>query len=66
MSKNKKLLVVVFLLVLLITGCTKQLKDADGKIVQDEKTKQTLVENILCKPVELKKTYEDAIKKNRL
>ncbi len=66
MSKNKKLLVVVFLLVLLITGCTKQLKDADGKIVQDEKTKQTLVENILCKPVELKKTYEDAIKQKKI
>lgn len=61
MKKNKKLLIVVIGLVFLLTGCTKQFKDADGKVVQDETTKQTLVENILCKPVELKETYEDAI-----
>ena len=68
MKKNKKLLIVVIALMFLLTGCTKQLKDADGKVVQDEKTKQTLVENILCKPVELKVTYEEAIeeKKNDL
>ena len=68
MKKNKKLLIVVIALVFLLTGCTKQFKDADGKVVQDETTKQTLVENILCRPVDLKDTYEEAIeeKKNDL
>ena len=65
MKKNKKLLIVVIGLVFLLTGCTKQFKDADGKVVQDETTKQTLVENILCKPVELKETYEEAIKEKK-
>ena len=58
MKKNKKLLIVVIALMFLLTGCTKQFKDAEGKVVQDDKTKQNLVENILCKPVELKETYE--------
>ena len=65
MKRNKKMLIVVFLFVLLLTGCTKQLKDADGKVVQDEKTKQVLVENILCQPEELKDVYEDAIKEKK-
>ena len=65
MKKNKKLLIVVIGLVFLLTGCTKQFKDVDGKVVQDETTKQTLVENILCKPVELKETYETAIKEKK-
>ena len=65
MKKNKKLLIVVIGLVFLLTGCTKQFKDADGKVVQDETTKQTLVENILCRPVELKESYEKAIEEKK-
>lgn len=65
MKKNRKLLIIVIALVFLLTGCTKQLKDADGKVIQDEKTNQTLVENILCRPVELKETYEKAIKEKK-
>ena len=65
MKKNKKLLVALLIGVLALTGCTKQLKDADGKVVQDEKTKQVLVENILCQPEELKDVYEDAIKEKK-
>ena len=65
MKKNKKLLIVVIALMFLITGCTKQFKDADGKVIQDETTKQTLVENILCRPVDLKDTYEEAIEKKK-
>lgn len=65
MKKNKKLLIVVISLVFLLTGCTKQFKDVDGKLVQDETTKQTLVENILCRPVELKDTYEETIKEKK-
>lgn len=65
MKKNKKLLLVLLISVLVLTGCTKQFKDAEGKIVQDAKTKQTLVENILCQPEELKDIYEDAIKQKK-
>ena len=65
MKKNKKLLIVVIGLVFLLTGCTKQFKDADGKVVQDETTKQALVENILCKPVDLEKSYEKAIEEKK-
>ena len=65
MKTNKNLLVLVVALVFVLTGCTKQFKDADGKVVQDENTKQTLVENILCRPVDLKDTYEEAIEKKK-
>ena len=65
MKNNKKLLIILLLVVLTLTGCTKQLKDADGKVVQDEKTKQTLVENILCQPDSLRDVYEDAIKQKK-
>ena len=65
MKKNKKMLIVAIGLMFLLTGCTKQFKDVDGKIVQDEKTKQTLVENIICQPVELKEIYEDAINQKK-
>ena len=58
--KNKKILIVVALLVLLLTGCTKQIKDADGKLVTVKETKQTLVSNVICKPKELKNDYIDA------
>ena len=40
----------------MLSGCTKQLKDSDGKVVQNELTGQTLTKNILCKP-----TNEDVI-----
>lgn len=65
MKKNKKLLIAGIALVFLLTGCTKQFKTADGKIVQDEKTKQALVENILCRPINLKESYETAIKEKK-
>jgi len=65
MKKNKKILIVLLLVLLTLTGCTKQLKDADGKVIQYEKTKQTLVENILCQPDELRDVYEDAIKQKK-
>ena len=65
MKKNKKVLIAVLASVLLLTGCTKQLKDADGKVVQDKSTKQVLVENILCRPEALKDTYIEALEKKR-
>ena len=66
MKKNKKILLLVIGLVFLLTGCTKQFKDIDGKVVQDKTTKQALVENILCRPKELKESNETAIKEKRL
>ena len=63
MKKTRKFVIVVGLLILLTTGCTKQLKDADGKVVKANDTKQVLVENILCQPTELKKDYEVALEK---
>lgn len=63
MKKNKKILILLFVLVLFLTGCTKQLKDANGKIVTAKETKQVLVENILCQPEELREDYEKALAK---
>ena len=61
MKKNSKLK-IVFLVILLVimTGCTKQLKDVNGKIVKNEATGQTLPSNILCKPTDndIIKLYE--------
>lgn len=50
MKKNKiKVLIIVFLL-LLTTGCTKTLVDKDKQAVKNDKTGQTLTENIICRP----------------
>lgn len=47
---KKKFVVGLFCTLLLLTGCTKQLKGDDGKVVQNELTGQALTKNILCKP----------------
>ena len=65
MKKNKKILVILLVLLLFLSGCTKQMKDADGKVIQSEKTKQVLVENILCQPEELKDEYNEAIEQKK-
>ena len=46
------------LLLLCTSGCAKQLKDVDNKIVKVDSTGQTLTQNILCRPME-----EETIKK---
>ena len=56
MKKNKKILLIIMVL-LLLTGCTKQLKDSDNKVVINKKTGQSITENIICKP-----TNKDVIK----
>ena len=60
--KNNSKFKIVFLVLLLVvmTGCTKQLKDVNGKIVKNEATGQTLPSNILCKPTDkdIIKLYE--------
>ncbi len=56
MKKSKKILILL-IAVFLLTGCAKQLKDADGKVVKVPETGQTLISNILCQP-----TKESTIK----
>ena len=61
MKKNSKFKIVFLVLLLVVmTGCTKQLKDVNGKIVKNEATGQTLPSNILCKPTDkdIIKLYE--------
>lgn len=62
MNKNKlkKTLIVLFLVVTL-TGCTKVLKNDEGKAIRNEATGQSVTENILCLPTDEKllKLYEE-------
>ena len=37
---------------MLLTGCTKNLKDSDGKVITNEKTGQSITKNIICKPTD--------------
>lgn len=56
MKKKKSKILLVFLCLFILTGCSKTLKD-DNKIVKNEETGQVLTENIICKPTE-KSTIE--------
>lgn len=48
-NKKSKILIVLLLIVVLLTGCTTNLKD--GKtVVKNPETGQSLTENVLCKP----------------
>lgn len=58
--KKKTKIILLIITILLLTGCTKQFKDANGKVVTTEETKQTLVSNVICKPQESKNEYEKA------
>ena len=57
--KNKKM-IIIMLIFLALTGCTKYLSDDNNKRITNEKTGQSLTSNILCKPKdkELKSIYE--------
>ena len=57
MKKRNKKIIIVLLALLLLTGCSKQLKDKDNKIVTNENTGQAITENVLCRP-----TDKDTIK----
>lgn len=61
MKKNKKLVVVLLVLITLMTGCTKYLSDGDKKKIINETTGQALTSNILCLPEDedLLKIYEE-------
>lgn len=60
--KNKKTKFILLMLsILLLTGCTKNLKDSENKIVKNDKTGQSVTENIICRPTDedMLKIYED-------
>ena len=61
----KKKILLIFMCVLFLTGCTKSMQDDDGKIVRNEKTGQTITENIICKPTDkdIVNIYEENGKK---
>lgn len=65
-----KITILLLSLLLFTTGCTKQLKDSNGKVVKNEVTGQTLTQNILCRPEseETLKAYQETIEttKNKL
>ena len=51
-NKKKYLIIIIAILVLTMTGCTKYVKNNDKQVVTNEKTGQQLVSNILCKPTD--------------
>lgn len=63
MIKNNKTKKIIILLILLFTlcGCTKNLKDKDGKVITSEETGRSITANIICKPTEKEtiKIYEE-------
>ena len=63
-KNNKSRIIIILLLIMLTTGCTKTLTDSDKKAVKNDKTGQTLTENIICKPTN-KYTY-NLYKKNNV
>lgn len=61
MKKNNKLIVLLLVLVLLCSGCTKYLTDESNKRVVNDVTGQAVTSNILCLPEDkdLLKIYEE-------
>ncbi len=57
----KKKLIILTLSIFLLSGCTTTLKDKDKKVVTNEKTGQSITENIICKPTDkdVIKIYEE-------
>ncbi len=62
--RNLKKILIMFILVFSLTGCTTILKDSDGKAVQNKTTGQSLTKNILCQPLE--KETINLYKKNKV
>jgi len=72
MKKNKSRLIIVLILIVLVTGCTKSLNEQKTKkVVTNPTTGQSLTENILCRPtdketIELYEKYEDIVDIDKL
>lgn len=63
---KRKKIVIVLMLLLTLTGCTKYLEDDNNKRITNEKTGQSLTSNILCKPTDkdllaIYEKYEDSM-----
>ena len=63
MKKNKWKIILILVLLLMTTGCTKVLTDSNKKAVKNDVTGQTLTKNIICRPtnehtIELYKKYK--------
>ena len=54
MKQRKKTVKIILLIISLVmlTGCTKTLTDADNKAVKNEETGKALTENVLCRPTD--------------
>ncbi len=68
MKKNKWKILLILVLLLFTTGCTKVLTDENKKAVRNDITGQTLTKNIICKPtkkhtIELYEKYKVNLKK---
>ena len=50
MKKKYQKILLLILCIVMLTGCTKILKDDNKKVVRNEETGQTLTENIICRP----------------
>lgn len=60
-KKNLKRILISFICLIILTGCTKSLTDDNKKIVRNQETGQALTENIICQPTNEKmiKLYEE-------
>lgn len=56
-KKNRGKIIFLLVLMLFLTGCTKNLTDPKGNVVKNDKTGQVLPSNIMCAP-----TDEDNLK----
>lgn len=61
MKKKIILIILLFILVLPLAGCTQYVKTEDKKVVMDNETGERLISNILCKPKKenILKLYEE-------
>ena len=57
MNKKRLNIFIILTCILLLTGCTKYLKDDNKKTIINESTGQSITENIICRP-----TNEEVIK----
>ena len=63
--KNKKLFIILLIITVILTGCTKTLKDGK-EVVKNPETGQNLTQNILCRPtnkdlIKIYSKYEDKV-----
>ena len=63
--KSKKIIFLLLIVVVLLTGCTKTLKDGK-EVIKNPETGQNLTQNILCRPtdkdlIKIYSKYEDKV-----